>query len=120
MVFLALLVVGLGATFAGCGQSGIGSPCIAGTAGEGNLKVVIGTGECSTNICVSYLASAGYCTVECVDNSACPGGYLCCPVVQTGPMNSCQTDANCTARQSCRQGVCRPKQFCVQGQGTCQ
>jgi hypothetical protein len=105
----------------GCGQSGIGSPCVVGGLDQpGNLKVLLGTGECTTNICVSYLGSDGYCTQQCTAPAGCPNGYLCCPVLQTGAMNACTSDAQCTAHQTCVNSVCKPKQFCVQGSGTCQ
>jgi hypothetical protein len=117
------LVLGLSLTLAACSQGGVGSPCFPGGQDQpGNLKVLLGTGECTTNICVSYLGSSGYCTVECADVGACPSGYLCCPVVQTGEQRACTTTEDCPspARQTCRQNVCRPKQFCVQGTGACQ
>jgi hypothetical protein len=116
------LVLALGGfALASCGEGGIGAPCFPGGQDQpGNLKVLINTGECTTNICVSYLGSPGYCTVECDSAAACPSQYLCCPVVQTGATTPCQTSADCTSRQSCRQGQCRPKQFCVQGSGNCQ
>ena len=114
---LALSLIALGS----CSDSGFGAPCIVGGADQpGNLKVLLGTGECPTNICVSYLASDGYCTQECTANTGCPSGYICCPVLQTGAQNACTTDADCSPRQSCVQQVCRPKEFCVQASGACQ
>jgi hypothetical protein len=110
---LLTLLLALGAAFPGCGESGIGSPCFAGPQGTGNLRVLTGSGECSTSICVAYLQPAGYCSIECENNGSCPGGFICCPVAQTGPQNPCQTAADCTSRQTCRQQVCRPRQYCV-------
>lgn len=114
-----LLAVALFAS--ACSEAGIGAPCNAGNSTAGNLKVALGTGECTTAVCVSYLGSAGYCSIACKGAVDCPQpGYICCPVVQTGAQTPCTTDAQCTSRQVCNQGVCQPKQFCVQGTGGCQ
>src|SRR5262245_12215770 len=96
---LALLLAPLGS----CSDSGLAT-CIVGGDQQGNLKVLLGTGECPSNICVSYLTPGpeGYCSNECNDNGGCPGGFICCPVLQTGPVNACTSNDQCTERQSCR------------------
>lgn len=117
---LALLALCVCFAAAGCSDSGIGAPCTPGL-GSGNLRVLINAGECTTGVCVSYVTPSGYCTIECATGVECPSpGYICCPVVQTGSMASCTADADCSTRQRCRQGQCRPRQFCVQGTGACQ
>jgi hypothetical protein len=120
---LLLTVFAMGATFAGCGESGFGSPCTAGNPDQpGNLRVALGTGQCTSTVCVSYLGSSGYCSQECGEGfPGCPGSALCCPVVQTGAQTPCSATSPCTSsRLTCRQGVCRPRQFCVQATSTCQ
>ena len=118
---LRLSLASLALVFVACSDSGIGAPCNPGNAVIGNLRVVLDTGECSTNVCVSYLGSPGYCSVLCDTAADCPQpGYICCPVVQTGAMTSCTRDDDCSLRQRCRQNVCKPKQLCVQASGSCQ
>ena len=117
---LALLTCVLSFSSIGCGESGIGAPCTVDPA-AGNLQVLRNSGECTTSVCIAYLASAGYCSIECTAKEMCPSpGYLCCPVVQTGAQVSCTTDADCSANLGCKQNQCKPRQYCVKGSSACQ
>src|SRR5258705_12666481 len=115
---LALLTCVL--SLSACGDSGIGSPCTVDPT-AGNLQVLQNAGECSTQVCVAYLSTAGYCSIECAANANCPSlGYLCCPVVQTGAQVSCMNDSACSPHMACRSGTCKPRTYCVKASSACQ
>jgi hypothetical protein len=79
-----------------------------------NCDPVEGTGCAADEVCVGYTCAKVPST--CVDNSACPPGWICqggaCVPGGQPPTGGCKTYKDCPAGSTCIDGQCKPKSTC--------